>query len=232
MLPLTGHDEQVARGLLGRFLFTADEVHKTVAQLSGGERSRLRLLTLLTGDANFLVLDEPTNHLDVDSVEALAAALADYTGTVLLITHDRHLIENVATRVLEIHESRLVNHLSAERYWETRAARRAAVDGVAAPGAPVAAGQARTAAAVAAPAAASATRAKEAAEEVRRRRARQRGVEADILRTEKQLGDIDARLADPHTYDDRAGAADLAAERQRAEKRLEKLYDTWDEIAE
>ncbi len=126
VLPLTGHDEQVARGLLGRFLFTADEVHKTVAQLSGGERSRLRLLTLLTGDANFLVLDEPTNHLDVDSVEALAAALADYTGTVLLITHDRHLIDSVATRVLEIHDSRLVNHLSAERYWETRVARREA----------------------------------------------------------------------------------------------------------
>ena len=232
VLPLTGHDEQVARGLLGRFLFTADEVHKTVAQLSGGERSRLRLLTLLTGDANFLVLDEPTNHLDVDSVEALAAALADYTGTVLLITHDRHLIENVATRVLEIHDSRLVNHLSAERYWEARTARRAAADGVATAGAPATAGQTRGAAAGAAPAAASATRAKEAAEEVRRRRARQRGVEADILRTEKQLGEIDARLADPHTYDDRAGAADLAAERQRAERRLEKLYGTWDEIAE
>ena len=233
VLPLTGHDEQVARGLLGRFLFTADEVHKTVAQLSGGERSRLRLLTLLTGDANFLVLDEPTNHLDVDSVEALAAALADYTGTVLLITHDRHLIENVATRVLEIHESRLVNHLSADRYWESRAARRAAADGAATPAGAAAGGaQGRGTEAVTAPAAASATRSKEAAEETRRRRARQRGVEADILRTEKLLGDIDARLADPRTYDDRAGAAALAGDRERAETRLEKLYGTWDEIAE
>jgi ATP-binding cassette subfamily F protein 3 len=230
VLPLTGHDEQVARGLLGRFLFTADEVHKTVAQLSGGERSRLRLLRLLTGDANFLVLDEPTNHLDVDSVEALAAALTDYIGTVLLITHDRHLIESVATRVLEIHDSRLVNHLSAGRYWEARAARREPPETATANQAT--AKQATAGARRASAAAAPETRAREAAEEVRRRRARQRALEADILRAEKQLGEIDARLADPHTYDDRAGAADLAGERERTERRLEKLYLAWDETAE
>ena len=72
--------------------------------LSGGERSRLRLLTLLVGDANFLLLDEPTNHLDMGSVEALADALEDYTGTILLVTNDRHLIDRVASRVLEIHD--------------------------------------------------------------------------------------------------------------------------------
>ena len=83
-----------------------------------------------------------------------------------------------------------------------------------------------------APAAASETRAREAAEEARRRRARQRALEADILRTEKQLGEIDARLADPHTYDDRAGAAELAGERERTEGRLEALYQAWDETAE
>ena len=231
VLPLTGHDEQVARGLLGRFLFTADEVHKTVAQLSGGERSRLRLLTLLTGDANFLVLDEPTNHLDVDSVEALAAALADYTGTVLLITHDRHLIENVATRVLEIHDSKLMNHLSAERYWETRAARRAAADGTSPPGAPATAGQAtrrggrRPGSGLGDARQRGRRRDPPAARPAARRRSRHPA-------HREQLGEIDARLADPHTYDDRAGAADLAAERQRAEQRLEKLYGTWDEIAE
>jgi ATP-binding cassette subfamily F protein 3 len=231
VLPLTGHDEQVARGLLGRFLFTADEVHKTVAQLSGGERSRLRLLTLLTGDANFLVLDEPTNHLDVDSVEALAAALADYTGTVLLITHDRHLIDSVATRVLELRDTHLVNHLSAERYWETRAGRREAAgeDGASAD---AAARGATSIAEAGATVSASAQPSREAAEQTRRRRARQRALEADILRTEKQLGGIDARLADPHTYEDRADAAALAGERESAEARLQELYGAWDEIAE
>ncbi len=230
VLPLTGHDEQVARGLLGRFLFSADEAHKTVAQLSGGERSRLRLLTLLTGDANFLVLDEPTNHLDVDSVEALAAALADYTGTVLLITHDRHLIDSVATRVLEIADRALLNHLSAERYWESRAARR---ENERAPAAAAAPARAAGATAVpAAPAGAAATRSREALEEGRRRRARQRAIEADILRTEKRLGEIDERLGDPDTYGDRGAAAALAGERERAAAALEELYEAWDAIAE
>ena len=229
VLPLTGFDEQVARGLLGRFLFSADEVHKTVGQLSGGERSRLRLLTLLTGDANFLVLDEPTNHLDVDSVEALAAALTDYSGTVLLITHDRHLIDCVATRVLEIDERRLVNHLSAERYWESRAARReTAAEGRRSRRWPPSGCEA----ARGAPLAASAARSREATEQARRRRARQRALEADILRTEKRLGEIDERLSDPRTYEDRTSAAELAGERQRAESALEALYGAWDEIAE
>ena len=123
VLPLVGQDEQPARGLLGRFQFGPDEVEKRVEMLSGGERSRLRLLTLLVGDANFLLLDEPTNHLDMGSVEALADALEDYTGTILLVTHDRHLIDRVATRVLEIHDGRLLNHLSAGRYWEARSER-------------------------------------------------------------------------------------------------------------
>jgi len=140
--------------------------------------------------------------------------------------------------VLEIHDSRLVNHLSAERYWEARAARREEETGpdttvgeqpAARRPAPPAPGSATTRGA---PTAASATRSRDAAEQARRRRARQRALEADILRTEKQLGEIDARLADPHTYDDRTAAAALAGERQRAETRLEELYDTWDEIAE
>ncbi len=134
VLPLVGHDEEQARRLLGRFLFTADEVEKQVGVLSGGERSRLRLLRLLVGDANFLLLDEPTNHLDVASVDALADGLDDYTGTLLLITHDRHLIDRVAERVLEIHDGRLVT--TSPRRATGRRARRAPPTTAARPAAP------------------------------------------------------------------------------------------------
>ena len=75
------------------------------------------------GDANSLLLDEPTNHLDMVSVEALADALEDYTGTILLVTDDRHLIHRVATRVLEIHDGHMLNHLSVVRYRKPAATR-------------------------------------------------------------------------------------------------------------
>jgi ATP-binding cassette subfamily F protein 3 len=231
VLPLVGHDEEIARSLLGRFLFSADDVQKRVGNLSGGERSRLRLLVLLTGDANFLLLDEPTNHLDVDSVEALAAALADYTGTVLLITHDRHLIDSVVTRVLEIHDGGLLNHLSVDRYWEARAARRpAAEEAVAATdaGGSDGTGGGRPGRGNAAPAAASKTSRPPAAEEARRRRARLRGLEADILKLERRLGQIDAELTEPETYADRRRSGGLADERAAVDEQLQRLYVTWE----
>ena len=228
VLPLVGHDEQAARGLLGRFQFGPDEVEKRVEMLSGGERSRLRLLTLLVGDANFLLLDEPTNHLDMGSVEALADALEDYTGTILLVTHDRHLIERVATRVLEIHDGRLLNHLSAARYWEARSERTGdAPASVQEPAARGGKGAGR-----AAPAGAAVTRGKESAEEARRRRARLRGAEAAILRAEKRLGEIDAELAEPGTYADRDVLNRLLDERGIVEGQLQREYALWEKLVD
>ncbi len=227
ILPLVGGDEERARALLGRFQFGADEVEKRVEMLSGGERSRLRLLALLVGDANFLLLDEPTNHLDMGSVDALADALDDYSGTILFVTHDRHLVDRVATRVLELHDGKLLSHLSAARYWEARAAR--------ADGAPESAPAAARPAARggAAPAGAARTgQNKRTVEEARRWRARLRGVEAAILRAEKRLGQIDAELAEPGTYDDRALAQRLLAERTAVDEALQAEYAEWERLVD
>ena len=93
------------RNRLGAFLFSGDDVKKSVNMLSGGERARLLLAKLSMQNNNFLILDEPTNHLDIDSKEVLENALIDFDGTLLFVSHDRYFINRVATKVLEISEN-------------------------------------------------------------------------------------------------------------------------------
>src|SRR5215470_13553271 len=95
------------RSLLGCFLFQADDVFKRIGVLSGGERNRYALLRLLLHPANFLLLDEPTNHLDMRAKDVLLEALAAYTGTVVLVSHDRYFIDKLATRIFEIGDGRV-----------------------------------------------------------------------------------------------------------------------------
>ena len=95
------------RGLLGRFLFSGDEVTKLLRDISGGEARRLSLALLVSSDSNLLVLDEPTNHLDVESREALEDALARFDGTMLLISHDRALLEAVGSRTVSLQDRHL-----------------------------------------------------------------------------------------------------------------------------
>jgi ATP-binding cassette subfamily F protein 3 len=107
LLRQTGARIQDARDLAGRFLFSGDDVIKRVADLSGGERSRLALAKLVRSGANLLLLDEPTNHLDIPSREALEEALATFEGTMVLASHDRRLIGRLATRLWVIEDGTL-----------------------------------------------------------------------------------------------------------------------------
>ncbi len=94
--------------VLSRFLFARDDLYRTVGTLSGGELNRLQLALAVIGKANFLILDEPTNHLDIPSCEAVEDALAEFAGTILVVSHDRYFLDRISTRVVEIDERAFV----------------------------------------------------------------------------------------------------------------------------
>jgi ATP-binding cassette subfamily F protein 3 len=122
-----------ARNYLARYLFRGDDVYKPISLLSGGERGRLALALLALQKANFLLLDEPTNHLDIPAQETLQAALAEFQGTILMVTHDRYLVDRLATQIWELRDGRLYVYTGgyqeylAQRSQETEAAREAVI---------------------------------------------------------------------------------------------------------
>ena len=107
------------RNLCAAFLFQGDDIHKRIEKLSGGEKSRVVLATLLVQPINLLILDEPTNHLDIQSREVLLSALQNFTGTVVLVSHDRHFLRSIVSRVFEIdHGEMRIYNGSYEYYLE------------------------------------------------------------------------------------------------------------------
>ena len=225
-----------ARTLLGRFLFSGDVVERKVEMLSGGERRRLSLVQLIAHGGNFLVLDEPTNHLDIESREALEDALEAYDGTVIMVSHDRALIDLVATHTLALEDggivirpggySDLVRHRDEERSHPSIAPpptpKRAATPKQTAPTKQTAATK-RTAATKQAP----------PSERPPRRRLREiEKLEVRIAAVEGELREVAAQLADPDVLGDR-DAVGVAGERHvTLERELAWLMHTWEEASE
>ncbi|MBS2009646.1 MAG: ABC-F family ATP-binding cassette domain-containing protein [Cyanobacteria bacterium SZAS TMP-1] len=105
------------RGLLGKFLFSGDNAFKKVESLSGGEKARLALAKMLLGSNNFLILDEPTNHLDIPAKETLEDAIKHFDGTVIVVSHDRYFISQIATKIVEIQDGQLVMYHGNYNYY-------------------------------------------------------------------------------------------------------------------
>ncbi|MFW6001064.1 MAG: ribosomal protection-like ABC-F family protein [Halanaerobium sp.] len=116
----TAVTDSEARNMLASFLFTGDDVFKKVAQLSGGERSRLRLLQLMSGNYNLLILDEPTNHLDLQSREVLEEALKNFEGTVLIVSHDRYFLDKVVNYIYELEDKSLRKYHGDYSYYKRK----------------------------------------------------------------------------------------------------------------
>ncbi|MBU3188064.1 ABC-F type ribosomal protection protein [Clostridium bowmanii] len=112
--------EGPARGILAKFLFYGEQVFKKVKNLSGGEKSRLKLCMLIQNDINLLILDEPTNHLDIDSRENLEEALLEFSGTILFISHDRFFINKLAERICEIEDKKIIDYPGNYEYYKEK----------------------------------------------------------------------------------------------------------------
>jgi ATP-binding cassette subfamily F protein 3 len=194
--------ELFIRTLLGCFLFNGDDVFKKVQVLSGGEKSRLALVKLLLNPPNLLLMDEPTTHLDIASIDALVAALSEYTGTLIFISHDVYFIRALATKVLHIHSGRITPYAGDYDYYLEKSkstdARFALTAGFTDARPKQAAAAAPAAKAAAAPAAKKAT-----PNEIRKYREEVGQLEKKVSELESKQADITAALEDPASYADK-----------------------------
>jgi ATP-binding cassette subfamily F protein 3 len=233
-----------ARALLGRFLFSGEEAQKPLVGLSGGERQRLSLAILVSSGANVLILDEPTNHLDVESREALEDALGQFEGSVLLVSHDRALLDAVGTRTVAIEDGRLKSYEGGwADYVRVRDEQRALE---------AAAGKSATKsnrdgnangngararsvkgngngngakAAVAAAAKPKPPRSKNAVREAKR-------LEREIEHAETALQQLEVELADPSAWADAEHSADSTERHTAARRAIEELYARYERVAD
>jgi ATP-binding cassette subfamily F protein 3 len=211
----TGLKPNEARSLLGQFLFGGEGAEKPVSGLSGGERRRLSLACLVASGANVLVLDEPTNHLDLESREALEAALQSFPGSVLLVSHDRALLDAVGTRTVAVEDGSLRSYVGGwPEYVRVREERKALA------AAPKAAARPAPSPAPAKPAAPSKNAVK-----------RTKDLEKQIEEAEAALAALEEELADPSAWNDPRSASKSTRRHAAAKKALEELYAQWEAVA-
>ena len=218
-------NQNQARTLLGRFLFSGDTVERKVSVLSGGERRRLSLARLVASGANFLVLDEPTNHLDVESREALEDAIDAYDGTVLFVSHDRALIDAVATHTLALEDQTLT--LRIGDYNDYMAAKEQAAAPPPPPPAPPRKADKPKPAPVAAPPKAPASRHAAARAP---QAGRPRGARSPSARPRSPR--LESELADPAMIADYELLATVAEKHRAMQEELAWLYREWESVAE
>jgi len=223
------------RTMLGSFLFSGEAAEKRIAVLSGGEKSRLALAKMLANPANLLCIDEPTNHLDIASRDVLEDAMVEYPGTIVLITHDRHLIRSVADTIIEVSGGTATTYLGDFEYYADKAGidvdRRGAAEAASAP--------ARAVLSPVPPVDAGSKDKRLEAERRNRRyrqtkelRTRLARVEKDLAEAEAEVAELTRTLADPGVYDDADKVKVVVEQHGTAKDRAAVLMAEWEHLFE
>jgi ATP-binding cassette subfamily F protein 3 len=198
-----------ARALLGRFLFSGEEAEKPLEVLSGGERRRLSLAILVSAGANVLILDEPTNHLDLESREALEQALGEFQGALLLVSHDRALLDAVGSRTVAFEDDGLRSYVGGwpeyVRVREERAAK---------------------------PAAKPAARPRRTKQRERKPPSTNERLEQQIEAAEAALRAVEDELAAPGAWSGAEASARSAARHEQARRAVEELYTQLERVTD
>ena len=209
------------RNRLGAFLFSGDDVKKTVGMLSGGERARLLLAKLSMENNNFLILDEPTNHLDIDSKEVLENALIDFDGTLLFVSHDRYFINRVATQVLELSEEGSTLYLGDYDYYLEKKAELEALAAAQAEAVPVSSNEEVVSNDY--------HLQKQNQKELRKITRRIEQLEAEMEELDQKIQDITETM---HSINDAADLVQLQSELDQLTAQQEAVMEEWAELSE
>lgn len=215
------------RNVLAAFLFTGDDVFKSIGDLSGGERGRVSLAKLMLSNANFLILDEPTNHLDITSKEILEKALNDYTGTVLYVSHDRYFINQTATRILDLVNHTFVNYIGNYDYYLEKKEALTAIYAK-----DLDAESKNTASETESQAKLSWQEQKEAQAKERKRQNELKKTEERISKLEERDQEIDQLMSQEEIFTNSVKCQELSSEKAQILEELETLYEAWESLAE
>ena len=208
----TGLTGQKARDLLGGFLFSGTDAEKQLSDISGGEQRRLSLAILVASGANVLILDEPTNHLDIESREALEDALTEFEGAVILVSHDRALLEAVGSRTLVCEDGRLESHPYGWAEYQRRRDEAEAVAATKPAAGPRGNRDQRSAA--------------KASQRAARKASR---LEEQIERAEAELREVEEELSDPAAWSSPGRAERATTRHAEAKRALDELLEQWEE---
>ncbi len=217
-----GLSQTELRTRLAAFLFPGEDAFKEIGKLSGGEKSRVALLKLILSKSNFLLMDEPTNHLDILSKEVLENALINYSGTVLLVSHDRYFLNKTATGIIELKRNRCIRYNGGYSYYaERKKAQNSCSLSI-------------HAANQESPASAKTDWLKQKEEESKLRRHQKmlEAVEREIEQTEKYLKEIEEALRVPEVFSDHVKCQELHNRQEELEAVLDALYMEWNELSE